>query len=48
MAVDEKLGRLDVQLFADVFADFDQVFTALAAMTRFRLVAVFDARQMIR
>ena len=43
----EELGRLDIQLFADIFADLDQVFTAFSAGTGFWFVTVFDARQMI-
>jgi len=48
MAVNEKLGGFDVQLFGHVFADFDQVFTALSAGARLRFVAVLDTRQMVR
>jgi len=43
----EELGRLDIQLFADIFADLDQVFTAFSAGAGFGFVTVFDARQMI-
>jgi len=42
----EEAGRLDVQLFADVLADLDQIPAALGAGTRIRFVLVFDARQM--
>ena len=44
--MDKETGRLDVELFADVLADLDQIITALPASTRFRLMAVLDARQM--
>ncbi len=48
MAMDKEFGRLDVQLFGDVFADLDQVLAALAASARFGFVTVLDAGQMIR
>jgi hypothetical protein len=41
----KEFGRLNVQLLGDVFADF-----GLAALTTgagFKLVAIFDTRQMI-
>ena len=31
VAMDEEPGRFDIELFADVFADLDQVVSALAA-----------------
>ena len=40
---DMALGH-PVELFADVFADLSQIISALAAGTRFRFVAMFDAR----
>jgi hypothetical protein len=48
VAVHEEARRLDIELFADVFADLDQIMTALAAGTRIRLMAVFNPRQVIR
>jgi hypothetical protein len=42
------IGGLDVELLADVFADLDEGRAALAAGAGFRLVAVFDARQVRR
>lgn len=47
MTMHEKLGRLNIQLFGHIFTDFDQVFAALTTSAGFRLVAMFDARQMI-
>jgi hypothetical protein len=46
--MDEELGGFDIQLFADVFTDLDQLTAALAAGAGFRFVPVFDAGQMIR
>ena len=43
----EEVGRLDVQLFADVLADLDQILPAFVAGASFRFVPVFDARQML-
>ncbi len=48
VAVDKEFGRLDIQLFGDVFADFDQAVAAVAAGAGRRLMAVFDARQVVR
>ena len=48
MPVDEEPGRLDVQLFGDIFADLDQVLTALPALAGLGLVPVFDAGEMVR
>jgi hypothetical protein len=48
VAVDEELGRFDIQLFGDVFANLDQFPATLAAGARFRLVPVLDARRMVR
>jgi hypothetical protein len=47
VAVHEEFGRVDVELFADVLADLHQVLATLAAGARFRLVPVFDARQVL-
>ena len=44
----EEFGGFNVELFGDVFADFYQIAAALFALTGFRLMAVFDARQVIR
>ncbi len=41
--MDKEFGRLDVQLFGDVFADLDQVLAALISSTGFGFVAVLDA-----
>ena len=46
--MNEEAGRLDVELFADVFTDLDQTLAALAAGARFRFVTVFDAWQVVR
>jgi len=46
MTVDKELGGFDIQLFSDVFANFDQVLAALTALAGFWFVAVFNARQM--
>ena len=43
--MDEEACRLDIQLFADVFADLDQILTALTAGTGFRLMKMVDTRQ---
>lgn len=48
MAVHEEARWLHVQLFADVFADLDQVGAALAALARLGLMAVLDALQFRR
>ena len=48
MAVDKELGRIDIQLFADVLADFDQILAAMTAGAGCRLMAVFDTRQVVR
>lgn len=45
MAMHEETRRLHVQLLADVLADLDQVGAAPAALARFGLVAMLDARQ---
>ena len=45
VAVHEEARRFHVQLFADVFADLDQLGAALAALARFGFMAVLDARQ---
>ena len=48
MPVHEELGRRNVKLLANVFADLDQLAAALAAAAGLGFVAVFDARQMLR
>ena len=48
VAVHEEFGGFDIELFGDVFADFDQIATALFALAGLRLMAVFDAWQVIR
>lgn len=48
MTMHKKLGRFHIQLFGNVFADFDQVFAAVTASAGFRFVAVFDAWEMRR
>ena len=48
VAMHEEAGGFDVQLFADVFANLDEVLAALPAGAGFRFVTVFDAGQMIR
>ena len=45
--MNEEFCGFDIQLFADVFTDLDQILAALAAGAGFRFVAVLDARQMI-
>lgn len=45
MAVDEETGRLNVELFADVFADLDEITTTGTAGAGLWLVAMFNARQ---
>ena len=42
VAMDRKLSGYDIQLFGDVFADFDQVLAAFPAGADFRFMAVFD------
>lgn len=46
--MDEEARRFDVELFADVLADQDQVPSALAAGAGLGFVAMFDARQFRR
>jgi hypothetical protein len=48
VAMHEEARRLDIELLADVLADLDQVGAAPAALARFGLVAVLDARQFRR
>ena len=43
----EEARGLDIQLFADVFANLDEILAALAAGARLGLMAVFNARQML-
>ena len=43
----EEAGGFDIQLFADVFTDLDQILAALAAGARFRFMPMLDARQML-
>ena len=40
MAMHEEARRFDIELFTHVFADLDQIMTALAAGARIRLMAV--------
>ena len=44
----KEFGGFDVELFGDIFTDFDQIAAALFALAGLRLMAVFDARQVIR
>lgn len=44
----EELGRFDVELLADVFSYQHQILAALAAGAGFRLMAVFNPRQMLK
>ena len=44
----KEAGGFDIELFADVLTDLDQVTAALAAGAGFRFMMMFDARQMIR
>jgi hypothetical protein len=46
VAVDKELGGFDIELFGDVFADFNQVLAALTTLAGLRLVAVLNTRQM--
>ena len=46
VAVDKELGGFDIELFSDVFANFNQVLAALTTLAGLRLVAVFTTRQM--
>ena len=46
--MDEESRWLDIQLFADVLTNLDQLAATLPAGAGFRFVTVFDARQMIR
>ena len=41
----EEAGRFDIELFADILTDLDQILAELTAGTGFRFVAVFDAWQ---
>lgn len=45
--MNEESGRFHIELFGDVFTDFDQIVAALAALAGGWLVAVFNAWQMI-
>jgi hypothetical protein len=47
LAVDEELGRFNIQLFGDVFANLGQFPATLVTGARFRLVPMLDARQVI-
>jgi hypothetical protein len=44
----EETRRFDIELFADVFANLDQIAPAFAAGTGLRFVPVLDARQFRR
>jgi hypothetical protein len=46
--MDEETGWFNVQLFADVFADLDQILAAQAAGSTLGFMAMLDARQMLR
>jgi hypothetical protein len=48
VAMDKELGGLDIELFSNVFADFNQVLAALTTLAGRRFVAVLNARQMRR
>ena len=48
VAVHKEFGGFDVELFGDVFADFDQLAAALFALAGLRFMAMFDAWQVIR
>ena len=48
VTMDEETRRFDVELFADVFSDLDQIAPALATGARFRFVAMLNARQLWR
>ncbi len=48
VAVHEETGGLDIQLFADILADLDQIVATLAASAVLGLMPVLDARQMFR
>lgn len=43
----EETGGLDIQLFADVFTNLDEILAALAAGAGCWFMAVFDAWQMV-
>ena len=45
--MDKETRRFDIELFTDVLTDLSEIISALATGTRFRFVAMFDARQMI-
>ncbi len=47
VAMDKETRRFDIELFTDVLTDLSEIISALATGTRFRFVAMFDARQMI-
>ena len=47
MAMDEEPGGLDIQLFADVLADLDQIRAALATGARSRFMPLFNAWQVL-
>ena len=44
----KELGRFHIQLFGDVFADFDQVITALSTLAGLGFMTVLNARQVRR
>ena len=44
MAMDKETGRLNVELFADVFTDLDQIVATFATGARFRFVPMFNTR----
>jgi len=47
MAMHNELGRDNIQLLADVFTDFHQRPTALAASAAVRFMMVIDSGQML-
>ena len=48
VAMYKKASRFNIELFADVFADLDEIAPTVAAGAGFRFVPVFDARQFER
>ena len=48
MTMDRELGGFDIQLFGDVCPDLDQILAALTTSTGFQVMAMVDARQMVR
>ena len=46
--MDEEASRFDIELFADVLTDLDQILATLTAHTGFRFVTVFYAGEVLR